>query len=141
MINEAAASGVAVIVSSACGATSSLVQDDVNGFTVDASNDMSIAEALSALSPDRRRQMGAASRRIVAEWGPERFASGLRPPMTRQWRTQRVGLPRGIILCCACWPVKASQPFSKLPRKLLSGSTTLCGDRGKLVNQDQWVVL
>lgn len=80
VINEAAASGVAAIASSACGATPSLVRDGVNGFVVDALDERSIAAALAdlvELSRDRRLEMGAASRRIVADWGPERFASGL----------------------------------------------------------------
>jgi glycosyltransferase involved in cell wall biosynthesis len=80
VINEAAASGLPLVVSSPCGAASELVRNDVNGWMVDPLDIDSISDALSQLmmlSEDCRLRMGAASRDIVANWGPDRFASGL----------------------------------------------------------------
>jgi glycosyltransferase involved in cell wall biosynthesis len=79
VINEAAASGLPLIVSRACGASGELVRDGMNGFLVDAWSIASISEALRrvmASDCETRAQMATASRRIVADWGPERFASG-----------------------------------------------------------------
>jgi glycosyltransferase involved in cell wall biosynthesis len=80
VINEAAASAVPIVCSSACGAAQSLVKPGENGFVVDANDEASIATALAkllALPPLARQIMGQTSRRLVADWGPERFCSGL----------------------------------------------------------------
>lgn len=80
VINEAAAAALPIIASTACGATPSLVRNGENGFTVDANDEAAITDALARLmqmSPEGRKSMGMASRRIVKDWGPERFASGL----------------------------------------------------------------
>jgi glycosyltransferase involved in cell wall biosynthesis len=79
VINEAAASGIPVIASSACGATASLVVPECNGFIVNPWDVSSISEALqkiSSLSSRRRANMGLASRQLVADWGLERFTEG-----------------------------------------------------------------
>jgi len=80
VINEAAASGVPVVASSACGATGPLVADGETGFVVNAESEGSIREGLRRLidlHPERRAAMGQAAQRRVADWGPERFADGL----------------------------------------------------------------
>ncbi|NJL07916.1 MAG: glycosyltransferase, partial [Methylacidiphilales bacterium] len=80
VVNEAAAAGLPLVVSRPCGATSELVRDGENGFVVDPDSVDDIAHALRrlmGLPPEARAAMGEASRRIVADWGPERFASGL----------------------------------------------------------------
>lgn len=80
VINEAMAAGLPVIVSRQCGAAPDLVQDGVNGFLIDPRSVASMASAIATLidlPADARERMGAASRRIIADWGPERFASGL----------------------------------------------------------------
>lgn len=80
VINEAMASGVPVIVARNCGAASDLVEDGVNGFLIDAHSVQNIASAIAALidmPQDARNRMGAASRRIIANWSPDRFASAL----------------------------------------------------------------
>lgn len=80
VINEACAAGVPVIASSACGATSSLVRHGSSGWVVDAHDTAVIAQAirdLATVNDARRREMGLAGRRLVADWGPERFASEL----------------------------------------------------------------
>ena len=80
VINEAAASGVPIVASTTCGATEVLVEDGVNGFVVDAGRTESITAGLSRLmdlTEPQRQAMGRAGQEIVADWGPERFASGL----------------------------------------------------------------
>ncbi len=85
VINEAAAAGLPLIVSTPCGAADTLVHPGKNGWLVDPQDASSISAALAAmmeLSGDRRAAMGAASERIVADWGPDRFASALRAAAT-----------------------------------------------------------
>lgn len=80
VVNEALASGLPVLVSNTCGCAPDLVQEGVNGFTFDPYDVEELAGLMlkvSSLGP-QLPAMGSASRRIVADWGPERFASGLR---------------------------------------------------------------
>ncbi|MGB3794981.1 MAG: glycosyltransferase, partial [Alteraurantiacibacter sp.] len=81
VINEAAAAGLPLVVSRPCGAASTLVNEGENGWLVDADDRSAIAAALGAmmqLTPEDRHEMGQASARIVGDWGPDRFARGLR---------------------------------------------------------------
>ena len=81
VVNEAAAAGVPLLVSRPCGSATTLVHPEVNGWLIDPEDTYGMAEAIAelmTLSPERRAEMGGASERIVTDWGPERFASGLR---------------------------------------------------------------
>jgi glycosyltransferase involved in cell wall biosynthesis len=81
VVNEAAAAALPLIVSRPCGAASALVDAGVNGFLVEPRHPEQIVRALKdvmSLSRASRDAMGAASRRIVAEWSPARYARGLR---------------------------------------------------------------
>jgi glycosyltransferase involved in cell wall biosynthesis len=80
VVNEAMAAGLPVLVSRACGCAEDLVRDGVNGFTFDPLDVEGLARLLARVAPDEagRATMGAASREIIARWGPERFADGLR---------------------------------------------------------------
>lgn len=81
VINEAAAAGLPLVVSQPCGAAPELLREGENGFLVNPTDAGNIARALRRLielPTDARLGLGAASRRIVADWGPERFAEGLR---------------------------------------------------------------
>jgi glycosyltransferase involved in cell wall biosynthesis len=81
VVNEAMASGLPVLVSKRCGCAQDLVQDGINGFTFDPYNADELASLMLNMSEslqDRLSAFGAASQRIISEWGPERFASGLR---------------------------------------------------------------
>jgi hypothetical protein len=52
----------------------------VNGFTFDPCNVEQLAQLmfkLSTLNSEQLSTMGSASQRIISQWGPERFASGL----------------------------------------------------------------
>jgi glycosyltransferase involved in cell wall biosynthesis len=80
VVNEAMAAGLPVIVSHCCGCTPDLVQNGVNGFTFDPGDVEELAGLMHRVAgmTDRQRDaMGAAGRRIIADWGPERFADGL----------------------------------------------------------------
>src|ERR1039458_9149694 len=96
VVNEAMASGLPVLVSNRCGCATDLVQEGVNGFTFDPYNVEEIASLMLKLSTLTQpgghplpsdgsgaggegglAEMGRASRRIISEWGPDRFASGL----------------------------------------------------------------
>lgn len=80
VLNEAAASGLPVLSSRTVGSAYELVEDGRNGLLFDPDSDADIQRALTALAglpAAGRAEMGAESERIVADWGPERFASGL----------------------------------------------------------------
>jgi glycosyltransferase involved in cell wall biosynthesis len=81
VVNEAMASGLPVLVSNRCGCATDLVQDGVNGFTFDPYNIEQLAQLMfqvSAFQPFSLSAFGLASQRIIADWGPERFAQGLK---------------------------------------------------------------
>jgi glycosyltransferase involved in cell wall biosynthesis len=79
VVNEAAASGLPLLVSNRCGCAPELVRDGVNGCTFDPGDAAALAEKMERVAaPDfPRAAFGLRSREIVAEWGPERFARGL----------------------------------------------------------------
>lgn len=80
VVNEAMAAGLPVLVSNRCGCAVDLVQEGVNGFTFDPLDVEQLARLMLRVAHGDvdRASMGAASRRIVADWGPERFARGLK---------------------------------------------------------------
>ena len=80
VVNEAMASGLPVIVSNRCGCAMDLVQEGVNGFTFDPLDIQQLARLMLQVSNFRFQLsgFGAASTRIISNWGPERFASGLK---------------------------------------------------------------
>jgi len=81
VVNEAMASGLPVLVSNHCGCAPDLVQDGVNGFTFDPYDVEGLAQLMvrvSGMDERERGKMGDESRRIIADWGLERFAAGLK---------------------------------------------------------------
>jgi glycosyltransferase involved in cell wall biosynthesis len=79
VVNEAMAAGLPVIVSRQCGCATDLVQEGRNGYVFDAHRSEELADLLRRVSRDEAQlaAMGLASRTIIAEWGPERFARGM----------------------------------------------------------------
>ena len=79
VVNEAMASGLPVLVSSRCGCATDLVKDGVNGFIFDPCDAGQLAQLMSKISASRfpLSAFGHASQKIIANWGPERFAAGL----------------------------------------------------------------
>lgn len=81
VVNEAMASGLPVLVSNRCGCAPDLVQEGVNGFTFDPYNVEELANAMLRIwrmEDEELNRMAAASQRIIADWGPDRFACGLK---------------------------------------------------------------
>jgi len=80
VVNEAMASGLPVLVSNRCGCAADLVEENRNGFTLDPYNLGQMAELMLRISDPgfQSSTFGSESRRIVANWGPKRFADELR---------------------------------------------------------------
>jgi 1,2-diacylglycerol 3-alpha-glucosyltransferase len=79
VVNEAMASGLPVLVSNRCGCAHELVQEGRNGFKFDPFDVKALADLMSFMAfGASRAAMGAESQTIIADWGPERFASGLK---------------------------------------------------------------
>ena len=79
VVNEAMAAGLPVLVSNRCGCAPELVHEGRNGYTFDPYDIDGLAALFSRVSIDHgsRRDLGAASERIIAKWGPQRFAESL----------------------------------------------------------------
>ncbi len=106
VVNEAMASGLPVLVSSRCGCAADLVQEGVNGFQFDPCNTGQLADLMLRISDFRFpiSDFGNASRRIIAGWGPERFASGLRDAVATALKNPRprAGLLDRLLLRLLC---------------------------------------
>lgn len=90
VVNEAIASGLAVIVSNRCGCAPELVNG--NGFTFDPTNEDELATRLlemAALPDQERKHLGDNSYRIAANFAPERFSEGL-----ERAASMAMGIPR-----------------------------------------------
>lgn len=78
VVNEAMAAGLPVLVSKGAGCHCDLVAAGVNGFIFDPGNAGELANLMGALATsDKRSEMGAASRRIIADWDLDRFVQGM----------------------------------------------------------------
>ena len=80
VVNEAMASGLPVMVSNRCGCVFDLVREGCNGFAFDPYDVEQLARLMlrvGEMEDEERTQMGDVSRRIIAGWGPDRFARGL----------------------------------------------------------------
>jgi glycosyltransferase involved in cell wall biosynthesis/GT2 family glycosyltransferase len=71
VVNEAAASGLPVVASTAVGAAYDLVHEGENGFVVPTGDVLAAAAALMRLATDAalRRSFGVRSREIARDWG------------------------------------------------------------------------
>jgi glycosyltransferase involved in cell wall biosynthesis len=102
VVNEAMASGLPVLVSNRCGCATDLVKEGVNGWTFDPTNEEQIANLMLKISSDEalRSEMGRKSQEIIANWGPDRFASGLKSAVDVALKAPRkkVGLLDRLIL-------------------------------------------
>jgi len=76
VVNEAMACGLPMGVSTTVGAAHDLVQNGINGFKFDPTDESAIEDALSRLaaSPEDCERMAAASREIIEDWTPQHFA-------------------------------------------------------------------
>lgn len=79
VINEALAGGCPVFASIQCGATNTLVHDGLNGYTFSCDDIGKLAECMVSyhnLSEEKKVAMRESSKRIIADWGLDRFAQG-----------------------------------------------------------------
>lgn len=86
VVQEAAASGLPLMCSSACGAAVHLLQDQYNGFLFETRDARYLATCMAQmhnLSPARRRQMGQRSHDLSMQYTPERWAQTLMEGMAR----------------------------------------------------------
>jgi glycosyltransferase involved in cell wall biosynthesis len=90
VVNEAMASGLPVLVSNRCGCAQDLVQPGVNGFIFDPHQPAELAGLMQKIAAARfpLDTFGAASRRIIAGWGPERFGTGLKAAVLEAVKTR-----------------------------------------------------
>jgi glycosyltransferase involved in cell wall biosynthesis len=80
VIHEAAAAGIPVICSRACGASTRLVLDGYNGVVVSPGREEALATGLVRIhdaSDDERRAMGVASETLAHQYSPQRWAQNL----------------------------------------------------------------
>jgi glycosyltransferase involved in cell wall biosynthesis len=78
VVNEAAASGLPLVLSDRVGAAHDLLRDGENGFLVPVEDVRAAAEAFRTLAadPDLRRRMGERSRELVRGWGYDPSVDG-----------------------------------------------------------------
>jgi len=88
VVNEAMASGCAVVVSDACGCAADLVRTGVNGCVFPAGDVARLADSLRHLAgdPDRVRAMGRESRRIIEGWSPRACAARIAEAARTAWQ-------------------------------------------------------
>ena len=75
------ASGLPILSSKNVGAAEELLQEGVNGFSFNPTSVEELATVLQRMAKlprQERAAMGAASKSIISNWGPERFAQGVR---------------------------------------------------------------
>lgn len=86
VVNESMASGLPVLVSRGVGCASDLVVEGENGYGFDPRDAGKLAGLMGRVAGKGEGElaaMGEASRRIIAEWGPDRFARGLKAAAER----------------------------------------------------------
>jgi len=102
VVNEAMASGLPVLVSNRCGCAADLVKENANGFTFDPLDPEQLPQLMLRISNFQFpiSNFGTASSRIIADWGPERFAGGLRDAVavTLKQPCPRAGLLDRLLL-------------------------------------------
>jgi glycosyltransferase involved in cell wall biosynthesis len=91
VVNEAFASGIPAIASSACGATGDLVRDNETGFTYPCGDVPALAERLSRLASDfgLRDRLADGARRRISQWGPEQNAEAFARTLLQLMRLAR----------------------------------------------------
>ena len=80
VINEAAAAGLPLILSKTVGATSELLKDNLNGFSIDPYIENEIFDAMKKIHQLTNReiiQMGKISRQIVGEFDSNKFGKAV----------------------------------------------------------------
>lgn len=96
VVNEAMAAGIPVIVSKRCGVGRSVITEGHSGFLI--APDVASIEAaflrLFAMDQTERSAIGAAAAAAIADWGPARFAAGIKAAVESAQMAPRRGPPR-----------------------------------------------
>jgi glycosyltransferase involved in cell wall biosynthesis len=80
VVNEAAASGLPLLVSRKVGAAYEFVQEGKSGFLFDPTDPQDIAQTLARAARQKthqRQTMGSSAQQTAFQWGPDRFGAGL----------------------------------------------------------------
>jgi 1,2-diacylglycerol 3-alpha-glucosyltransferase len=80
VVNEGMAAGLPVFVSRGCGAARTLVREAENGWTFEPGDEKALAslmQRVTLLSDTTLKEMGRASRTVIARWSLDRFADGV----------------------------------------------------------------
>lgn len=76
VINEAMACGLPIIASEKCGATRTLVKENINGYTFSPFDEKELTEKLCcfhSLTENDKKRMKEASLKIISDWNLDRF--------------------------------------------------------------------
>jgi glycosyltransferase involved in cell wall biosynthesis len=100
VVNEAMACGIPVLASETAGCARDLVVPGETGWRFAPRDTQALAARLCRLAeePALSQRMGDAARRFIADWGPERFASGLEQACEIALARPRAGLSLGARL-------------------------------------------
>jgi glycosyltransferase involved in cell wall biosynthesis len=87
VVNEAMASGLAVLVSRGAGCAADLVEDGVEGFLFDPQDAACLSRMMNRISSGQvdLQKMGAAARQKISGWGVERFAQHFHRALCVGW--------------------------------------------------------
>lgn len=80
VINEGMAAGLPILASRGCGATSTLVEEGLNGWAFPPGDRRQLAALMgrmSSLNEDSLESFGRASQEIIRHWSLDRFAQGV----------------------------------------------------------------
>lgn len=80
VVNEAMAAGLPVLVSEECGCAQTLVEPDCNGWRFNPRDTDELVQMMVRMSTQpeaQRKAQGQASRRLIDNWGLDRFVDGM----------------------------------------------------------------
>jgi 1,2-diacylglycerol 3-alpha-glucosyltransferase len=80
VVNEAMAAGLPILVSRTCGCVPNLLKEGSNGFSFDPTNLEELAQRMAQISqhsPETLAEMGSASQKLIAQYGPALFAENM----------------------------------------------------------------
>jgi hypothetical protein len=84
------AAGAPILISDRVGCASDLVPDSENGLQFNPFNEENIASTLlhfSSSSIEQKQKYGKRSKELISNWGPGRFATGLKKAVDKATKT------------------------------------------------------
>lgn len=92
VINEAMACGLPIIASEKCGATHTLVQENINGYVFSPSDKSDLINKLCSFhlsTEDNKKRMKEASLKIISNWDLDRFSKACYEAIQYTCRTKK----------------------------------------------------